>query len=209
MASSELDFITVKGFKSISSIEKLALRPINILIGANGSGKSNFIEIFSLLHAMREGRLQQYVRKAGGAEQLLHFGSKATDQIEIHISFEKQVNQYRVLLRPTDDDSLYPTDEHTYFWDKANYARPYDEPLSPGGNGLEAGISTPHASRIADWIRHRLGLWRLYHVHDTSSNSPMRKTAKLHDNEFLRPDGSNLPAFLYLLKAKYPEAYRL
>jgi predicted ATPase len=50
MASSELDFITVKGFKSISSIEKLALRPINIPIGANGSGKSNFIE----------GNLEQY-----------------------------------------------------------------------------------------------------------------------------------------------------
>jgi predicted ATPase len=158
---------------------------------------------------MREGQLQQYVRKAGGAEQLLHLGSKTTDQIEIHISFEKQVNQYRVLLRPTDDDSLYPTDEHTYFWDKAKYERPYDENLSPGGNGLEAGISNPRASRIADWIRHRLSLWRVYHVHDTSSNSPMRKTAKLHDNDFLRPDGSNLPAFLYLLKAKHPEAYRL
>jgi predicted ATPase len=70
-----LDFITVKGFKSIASL-RLDLRPINVLIGANGSGKSNFISIFSFLNEIREGRLQDYVRRAGGADQLLHFGSK-------------------------------------------------------------------------------------------------------------------------------------
>ena len=44
---STLDWITVKGFKSIKSVEELDLRPINILIGANGAGKSNFIGVFS------------------------------------------------------------------------------------------------------------------------------------------------------------------
>jgi predicted ATPase len=38
--SDALYHITIKGFKSIASIEKLELRPINVLIGANGSGKS-------------------------------------------------------------------------------------------------------------------------------------------------------------------------
>ena len=42
----ELDTITVKGFKSIASIEKLKLGAINVLIGPNGSGKSNFIGVF-------------------------------------------------------------------------------------------------------------------------------------------------------------------
>src|SRR5580698_1609347 len=106
MTSVALDFITIKGFKSIASIEKLTLTPINVLIGANGSGKSNFIEVFSFLHAMREGRLHKYVRAAGGAEQLLHFGSKVTKEIEIRISFSEQVNQYRIKLRPASDDSL-------------------------------------------------------------------------------------------------------
>jgi predicted ATPase len=209
MTSLALDFITVKGFKSIASVEKLLLKPINVLIGANGSGKSNFIEVFSFLHAMREGQLQDYVRRAGGAEQLLHFGSKVTKEIEIKISFSEQVNQYRILLRPTDDDSLYPADERTYFWDKAKHRQPYDDVLSPRNESLEAGISNPQASRIVSWVRHRLGMWRMYHVHDTSPTSPMRKTAQLNDNDFLRPDGSNLPSFLYLLKTKYPEEYGL
>ena len=80
MPIQELDFITVKGFKSIASIEKLPLRAINVVIGPNGSGKSNFIGVFSFLHAIREGHLQEYVVNAGGAEKVLHFGSKVTSK---------------------------------------------------------------------------------------------------------------------------------
>jgi hypothetical protein len=78
MASSTLDYITIQGFKSIASIEKLRLGPVNVLIGPNGSGKSNFIGVFAFLHAIREGKLRDYVTAAGGAERVLHFGSKTT-----------------------------------------------------------------------------------------------------------------------------------
>ena len=79
MSSPELDYITVKGFKSFANIDELSLSAINVVIGPNGSGKSNFIGVFSFLNAIREGRLHDYVRKVGGAEKLLHFGSKTTD----------------------------------------------------------------------------------------------------------------------------------
>lgn len=204
-----LDYVSVKGFKSISSIDKLDLRPVNVLIGANGSGKSNFIGVFAFLHAIREGALQDYVRKAGGAEQVLHFGSRGTQQIEIHISFRDGINQYRIGLRPSADDSLYVAFETVYFWDKSRFPSPYSDALSPKDGGREAGISDPKVKKIADWVRHRLGLWRVYHVHDTSASSPMRKTAQLHDNAFLRSDGSNLPAFLFLLQQKHPDVYGL
>jgi len=209
MLDTELDYITVQGFKSIRSLSKLALQPINILIGPNGSGKSNFIGFFSFLREIREGRLQEYVRRAGGAQQLLHFGSKVTREIHVSLSFQNSVNQYELSLRPTDDDSLYPTSETVSFWDKTSHARPYDVGLNPRENGREAGISDPGATRVASWVRERLSRWRLYHMHDTSSTSPMRKTAQVNDNAFLRPDGSNLPAFLYLLQRKHAEAYGL
>jgi len=63
----ELDSITVKGFKSLASIEGLRLGSINVVIGPNGSGK-NFIGVFFFLHAIRAGHLQDYVVKAGGAD---------------------------------------------------------------------------------------------------------------------------------------------
>jgi predicted ATPase len=37
--------------------------------GANGSGKSNFIGVFTFLHAMREARLQDYVAQGGRRRQ--------------------------------------------------------------------------------------------------------------------------------------------
>jgi predicted ATPase len=208
MLSQELDYITVKGFKSFATVEKLPLRPINVVIGPNGSGKSNFIGVFAFLNAVREGHLQDYVAKAGGAEKILHFGSKVTKAIELHISFNGEVNQYKLALSPTEADELFPSAEWVYFWDKARYPQ--------GGvgttverNGKEAGISRASSRGIESWVRTHLARWRLYHFHDTSAGSPMKKTASLNDNLFLRPDGSNLAAFLYLLREKHQEDYGL
>jgi predicted ATPase len=207
MPSFELDYITVKGFKSIASIEKLPLRGINVVIGPNGSGKSNFIGVFSFLHAIREGRLKDYVTRAGGAEKILYFGSKTTKQLEIHVSFNAGVNQYSLKLSPTENDLLFPSEERVYFWDKNYYKVPFDQELQV--RGTEAGISDPFPKRTASWVRQHLGSWRIYHFHDTSSSSPMKKTTDVEDNRFLRPDGSNLAAFLYYLREKHQESYGL
>ncbi len=207
MPTQELDFITVKGFKSIASIEKLALRAINVVIGPNGSGKSNFIGVFSFLHAIREGHLQDYVVNFGGADKLLYFGSKTTSKIEIFVSFEGGVNEYNIELGATANDKLQAAAEAVYFWDKKNRPRPYASGLV--SRGLEAGISDPSSKRIASYVRDHLGRWRLYHFHDTSASSPMKKTCNVNDNRFLRPDGSNLAAFLYYLNKKHENAYGL
>lgn len=203
----ELDYISIKGFKSIANVERLALRPINVIIGPNGSGKSNFIGVFSFLHAVREGALRDYVAKAGGAEKVLHFGSKRTGKIEVTISFQNEVNQYYLQLQPTADDMLYPSMELAFFWDKSRYPRPYSTGLV-SING-EAGISGKNLRGTSEFVREHLGRWRLYHFHDTSSSSPMKKTADINDNRFLRPDGSNLSAFLYFLQQKHPDSFKL
>ena len=203
----ELDYITIKGFKSIASIEKLELGSINVVIGPNGSGKSNFIGVFAFLHAIREGRLQDYVTKAGGADKVLHFGAKTTPKMLIEISFQDGVNQYQVSLEPTENDQLHPTSETVSFWDRKNHPRPYKDGLF--SLGLEAAISDPNCKRIAGYVRSHLAQWRLYHVHDTSSSSPMKKTGDVNDNRFLRPDGSNLAAFLYYLRLKHEGSYSL
>lgn len=204
----ELDTITIKGFKSIASIEKLELRPINVVIGPNGSGKSNFIGVFSFLQAIREGHLQDYVGKAGGAEKILHFGSKTTDALHLHISFQNEKNQYEVTLQPAQADDLIPKTEFTYFRNKEKYPK---EPMGEGLSrvGKEAGISDPNCRGVARFVRGHLNSWRTYHFHDTSTSSPMKKTSSLNDNRFLRPDGSNLAAFLYLLYKKHKDSYGL
>lgn len=208
MAIDALDYITVHGFKSIKAIDKLPLLPINILIGANGSGKSNLLSVFAFLHSIRQGRLQNHVVEQGGAEKILHFGSKETSRIKIGVSFSNEVNQYWLTLALSNDDSLYPEAEKACFWDKKNYPHgPFEDFLVALANGREAGISDPKLTRTADWVRTRLGGWRRYHVHDTSSSSPLRKTANINDNQFLRQDGANLASFLHLLQERYPQSY--
>jgi predicted ATPase len=193
MPADALDSITIQGFKSIASLENLKLRPINILIGPNGSGKSNFIGVFAFLHAIREGELRTYVEVAGGAEKVLHFGSKTTTEIKIHLWFRREALQYELRLAPTTDDRLFASEEYV---------------LSREGQ-MEAAISEPYPKPLANWVLARLDGWRLYHLHDTSASSPMRKTAKVDDNRFLRPDGSNLPAYLYYLRERHNDSYRL
>ncbi|EDX76764.1 hypothetical protein MC7420_1767 [Coleofasciculus chthonoplastes PCC 7420] len=79
-----LQRIILNGFKSIKTMD-LELRPLNVLIGANGAGKSNLVSFFKLLNEMMAGRLQQYIATSGRAQSLLHFGPKITPQIEFEV----------------------------------------------------------------------------------------------------------------------------
>ena len=209
---SVLDWITVEGFKSIDSIERLLLGPINVLIGPNGAGKSNFINVFSFLNAIRTGDLQNYVNRVGGADRILHFGSKTTQHLTVHISFGNEKNQYKIKLAADDAGGLFPLEEVVYYWNQEEYPEPYNESLH--GNNGEAEISEareyPGEPRtVVGFVRKHLDRWRLYHFHDTSSTSPMKKTADVNDNRHLRPDGSNLAAFLYYLREKHGDSYDL
>ena len=202
-----LDWITVEGFKSIKRIERLPLEPINVVIGSNGSGKSNLIGVFSFLGEIRSGRLREYVIRAGGADKILHFGSRMTPELMMHISFGGEINQYEITLATAGGDGLAPLGESVYFWNK-QYAQPYGQGLIAASSG-EAGISTTTAQGIARYVRQHLDSWRLYHFHDTSATSPIKKTADVNDNRFLRHDGANVAAFLYFLHQKYEDSYDL
>ena len=207
MPTNALDYITVQGFKSIASIETLPLKQINVLIGPNGSGKSNFIDVFAFMHAISEGRLGDYVTAAGGAEKVLHFGSKGTKEVELELFFRGE-GRYELTLSPSAGDGLFPSEEVIYPWSReGNPALGIG--LSARSRGREAGISDPKSEGVEKWVGDRVRLWRPYHLNDTSFSSPMRKTAKVDDNRFLRSDGSNLASFLYFLKVWAEESYSL
>ena len=202
----KLDHITIKGFRSLARIEKLRLNDVNVLIGANGSGKSNFVEAFSFLRALREANLQRYVAEAGGASQLLHFGAARTTEVSFRVSLNDEVDQYEITLVATDSDGLRPVSEAAYYWsDKQEYATPYKEDLT--GGGVEAQIGSEYLpEQVAQVLQQCLGTWSKYQFDDTSRRSAIRLTADVNDNRRLRTDGSNLAAFLYLLKEKHQDS---
>ena len=197
-----LAYISVKGFKSIRSIEILELGPITAIIGANGSGKSNFIEVFSFLDALREGRMMEYVVTAGRAGRLLHYGPSITQSLQLEIGLASGLFFYRIELAPTSDDLLVIGSEKF----KADGATQWSTAKT---GGLEAAIRREVYWRqgFHEQIERLFDGHRIYHFSDTGLHSPMRTTPALHDNRYLRSDGANIAAFLYLLQQRRPDSY--
>ncbi len=125
----------IKGYKSFRDID-LLLEPVNVLIGANGSGKANFISLFKLLDRIVEESLQVHVAQNGGADEILHYGRKTTDQIEITLWFKRDdlANGYSCTLILVEDTLLIKS-ESTWFHDHRHYSKPYldrsDDRLKP------------------------------------------------------------------------------
>jgi predicted ATPase len=68
--------LTIEGYKSIHKLEDFELGPLNVLIGANGAGKSNFVGFFGFLRELVDQRLQRTVAVGGGADAFLFPGPK-------------------------------------------------------------------------------------------------------------------------------------
>jgi predicted ATPase len=195
MSNHYLQNIKVKGYKSIKDLN-LAIEKLNVLIGQNGAGKSNFISLFKFLRNIIEERLQNNVLKAGGAEAFLFYGAKQTKYIEISLDFSPNI--YEVTLQPTDNDSLFITNEYCGYWNKA-YPQPYLDII--GDSTLESSLKKVKRSfKIAEYVYDVLKEWRVYHFHDTGETAGIKKYNPVSYNRYLFEDASNLAAFLYLMK---------
>jgi predicted ATPase len=197
--------IEVKGYKSIREME-LDLAPLNILIGANGAGKSNLVQALGLLRQIVEQRLQLMVRQVGGAARLLHKGPKVTEHIGI--SIWEGSNSYQVLLGFASDDTLFFEMERCTF-QRPPFTQPYDVVL--GRTHLESRLAEEAAlkpNRVEAHVLERVLSWKVYHFHDTSTSAPVKLKGPIDDNATLREDARNLAAFLYRLQQTRPDAYR-
>ncbi|MCY1019854.1 AAA family ATPase [Pyxidicoccus sp. MSG2] len=201
----QLEKLTIKGFKSIRSLEGLELRQLNVLIGANSAGKSNFIAFFRLLNELIEGRLQLHVAQRGGPDALLHYGRKKTPELKAEFYFAK--NGYFLELMPTADNRLIFSQE--VFWFEGEYY-PTKRTIGSGHTESRAPaqlITGSTHQRLAKYIVPVIQSWRVYHFHDTSDAANVKRVGALNDNLFLRADAGNLAAFLYRLQVQHWAEY--
>ncbi|MCU0686612.1 MAG: AAA family ATPase [Polyangiaceae bacterium] len=201
--ATKLTQIAAAGFKSIASLS-LELRDLNVLIGANGAGKSNFVGLFAMLSQLADKRLQLFVATSGGPDALLTNGVKHTDTLSVALRFDQQ--GYSFELVPTADDKLVFASEACR-WFGPNPA-PYH--LELGAGHAEALLHKAHAPRpLAPLTLEAMKGWGVYHFHDTSREAKVKQLGPVDDNATLRPDAANLAAFLLLLEQKHPAQYRL
>lgn len=201
---SRLREITISGYKSLGTASqpmKLELGDLNIIIGANGAGKSNFISFFQMLANMMAGALQIYVGKNGTSESLLQFGSKKTKMISASLIFKNEsfTDTYEFSLVKAVNDTLIFAEE-TIIAGKKKFE------LHSGQK--ESFLLTDQACHKSERIvRAILSGCKTFQFHDTSSESHIRNAANIDNNRFLMSDGGNIAAYLYMLKMKYPQYY--
>ncbi len=194
--------IKISGYKSIKELN-LDLEPVNILLGSNGAGKSNFISIFSLIKNIYNQNLQNYIQKKGGVDSFLHFGQKNTSNINIELQFVSDNDAENIFSIDLElgQSCLFIKETKTAFkwgdWREQKHET----------NVTESNFRNINR-RQAYWVNDRLKEFNVFHFHDTSDTSPMKMMADLHDNDYLRPDGANLAAFLFFLQEKEPKTFK-
>ena len=195
-----LDRITIRGFKSIKDLEKLDLKNLNVLVGANGAGKSNFIEVFRIISAMmKNGGLREYI--AGTADTFFYGGPKQTPRIEIRLKFG--LNGYDFDMVSTDDGFLLIQNERRHYLPrKASGTRNF---LSGTFDAqLPTEVSSSEATR---YTYNAIKNWQIYHFHDTGKLAGMRRYCDVNHNERLAFDASNIASFLYKLSKENEKEY--
>lgn len=205
---SKLKQISIQGYKSIKNLEKFELTNLNILLGANGAGKSNFISVFKLLAKIYEQELQTYVPVNGGADTLLYYGRKKTSQLSMEFCFDN--NGYHFTLIPTLDNRLIFEKEVLLF--TGNYIAWDGGPRIPSssviGQGRSEAFLKESHDKYARYIKPAIESWRIYHFHDTSDTALVKQIHAANENLRLKPDAANLAAFLLRLKHKFPGNYQ-
>jgi len=224
----KLKHIEVSGFKSIKEM-KLDLGPLNVLIGANGSGKSNFLGAFGLLKAgtdfdkMREfiigkerassqgatgaqgaiGPQGEFIIGKGRASSLLHFGPEVTSEVVFALTFETENGEYKYRQRLIygAPDTLVPA-EHEVSCPEGAIGLLGFHPGIPGA------ADSYEPARVAEKAFALVNGLTVFQFHDTSEKSRIRRGCYVEDNQQLKPDAGNLAAFLYMLRNTRREYYR-
>ena len=197
----QLSRIVIKGYKSIKNCD-LQLNNINVLIGSNGAGKSNFISVFLLLQFLLNQKLALYAGQKG-VHSLFHNGTKETESIFFEFFFN--LNSYAIELELSEDNRLIFRSE------KFGYGGQWSSPLTASIGQSESmwhsGSNNPNYNNYVIPVLKRLQ-WRIYHFHDTSQNSTMKKPSNLSNSKFLLQDAANLAAFLHRLKNYHATEYK-
>lgn len=188
--------IRIQGYKSFrdSSVD---LGNLNLLVGSNGAGKSNFLSLFELLNNAFEQRLVSYVATIGGVDKLLFQGRKATDKIDIKLLMND--NSYELILQEADGKLLVAEERLGYRSDTIDISSYTPEANIKSYNGMTRG----------GYIKKYLSDIRKFHFHDTGRRSPFASECHvINDAYTLYSNGENIASILFRIQREKPILYQ-
>jgi predicted ATPase len=198
MAGQALESIEIEGFTSIRSAT-VSLGQLNVLVGANGAGKSNFVHALELLGRLVADDLSLFVGLNGGASALV---SSTAGESRIRLMLTGPPNSYEAVLVPAANDELIFESETVFFHDATKYDQPWQEVIGRGNRESRLRVASDEKNRpsVASYVIRLLEGCRVYHFHDTSRRAPVKQFVPTADNLALRNDAGNLAAVLLGLR---------
>lgn len=202
-----IEQIIIENYKSIHTA-RIPLRNLNVMIGQNGVGKSNFISFFELVQKMLDQNLGNYILERGGIERFLFQGSQHSNYIQALIDF-KNTNAFFFKLAPTIDNKAFIEYSGDYFNSHGLKTKDYSKWNKTLWDKAVEESDIINKKYRAIYLQNFIKGFIVYHFHDTSKTSPMRRPCNISDNEYLRHDASNLAAYLYRLQVTEPKVFKL
>jgi predicted ATPase len=184
--------LTVRGFRRLAKVD-LELRPLTVLIGANGVGKSSLLDALSILASSAQGNLNAVVSEMSGLAAMMTYDR--TSEVGFGISMtvpSYETLEYFLSLRP--QGSAYLIGPETLQQRRQGYPHPFVYIDSHGTdikyfevdqgrlvrpnwehNPLESSLSqVPKLFRAPEEFRHRLASSTFYHLLNVEPRSPVR-----------------------------------
>lgn len=223
--------IRVQGFRRLHDVD-LKLKPLNVMIGANGCGKTTLLDVLALLAASASGNLNETIRDFGGVDSnLTNLIAAKADRarfmafdlamsvpgrapIAYHIALspkgvayeiaEETLTQQRTPTTPT--PFKYFESHH----EDVRYFPPNDGLLIPNWeyNPLESSLSqVPKMFQEPEDFRRRLASSTHYHVLDVSQRAPVRLPQQMREARLPGKDGEDLVSCLYTLRETDPDSF--
>ena len=183
-----IDSVFIEGYKSILS-QEVKLHSMNILLGGNGVGKSNFLSVFDFFRKIVQSRKYEYAH-AQEASRLLYMGRKVTDKIRLNFRYsDSWLNSMTIDLK--DVDSMLRV--------RGLFIEENEKAIVDLAEGEDYNIER---------LRNLVDQYWIHHFQDTGNKSSYRTSNQVNDNRFLRADGSNLASFLYRIRTEKPNLFR-
>ena len=204
----KIDMISIRGFRSLADVSVSELPDVAVMIGSNGSGKSNIIRFFDMLNWMvKSRRLAEFVARQGGADDQLFGGSRKTRTIEADLGLRNGdfACNYSFTLSYAHPDRLI-VDKESFEWRELDKLIGGWEESSPGQS--ESSIVDNVQRQQTDQfyfssllpMANLLRDHRVFHFHDTSEESSIKKSWDVEDNQDLCSHGGNLASVLHRLE---------
>ena len=221
----EVKRVGIKGFRRLSDVS-IEMRPMMVMIGANGSGKTSFMDALSLIASSAEGGLNRCLSDMGGASETItrgwhdymsfnaDMGVQDYEPLKYSMSIAVQGHTYSVAqesLTQARDGYQQPFKHiESVYKDIRYFHTEENRLLKPNWdfNYLESSLSqVPKLYREAEELRRTLSAVTQYHVLDVGPRAPIKLPQQLRPVEFPGENGENLIPFLVNLRETNRDKY--